>query len=78
MSRRPSMIPVLRIAGAIALAVSTLLLGMALSEQEGAPLLLILAAAAGATGLLLLGFASNLLILHEMRAELRRRSDHEL
>ena len=64
------MITVLRIAGVLALASAGLLAVAAIGERDIAVPVLLLAAAGGAAGLVFLGFASNLAVLHDIRRRL--------
>ncbi|WP_230530892.1 hypothetical protein [Microvirga roseola] len=70
---RPPMIPLLRFAGGCCCAVAAALLLASLWNGSLDAYLLLLAGAAGITGLSLFGFATNLVILHDIRLELRER-----
>ncbi len=65
------MISVLRVAGGLAFVAVGLLVYAAFREDGVTISALVLAAAAGATGLFLFGFAANLLILDDIRHQLK-------
>ncbi len=78
--RRPPMIPILRIAGGLACGIGAALVIRTLWTKDMDLRLLVLAAGAGAAGLFSLGFATNLVILHDIRTHLlteRERPDRE-
>ncbi|MFC5087124.1 hypothetical protein [Microvirga arabica] len=72
---RPIMISILRLAGRLACAAGAGLLVIAFWAEALRALLILSAAAAGAVGLTFLGFATNLVILHDIRSHLQSRGE---
>jgi hypothetical protein len=73
--RRPPVIIALRIAGALAFVAAALIAAAGFQGGELTPAVFLLAAAAAVIGLVLLGFASSLVLLHEIRRLLAQRTE---